>query len=132
VVPEAGKTLSCWTGAGAFRWRSAPLAGVPRTPLLLSGADALVVADGRGALTALDEAGQLRWTVQLAPSGTALHPPNLYAPPGAAHATGYVPAANGRLYAVVLDGRLDAAAPWPKAFHDPGNTGNSATPQPPP
>jgi outer membrane protein assembly factor BamB len=132
VVPEAGKTLSCWTSAGALRWRSAALPGVPLTPLLLSGADTLVVADGRGALTALDDAGQARWTVQLAPSGTALHPLNLHAPPGATRSTGYIPAANGKLYAVILDGRLDAAAPWPKAFHDPRNTGNSATAQPPP
>ena len=127
VVPEKGKTLSCWTSAGALRWRSAPLGGVPLTPLLLAGDDALVVADGRGGLSALDAAGQLRWTTQLAPAAIPLHPPNLHAPAGARLSTGYVPAANGKLYAVVLDGRLDAAAPWPKAFHDPKNTGNAAT-----
>jgi len=33
---------------------------------------------------------------------------------------------------VILDGRLDPAAPWPKAFHDPQNTGNAATPLPAP
>ena len=127
VVPEKGKTLSCWTSAGALRWRSAPLGGVPLTPLLLAGDDALVVADGRGGLSALDAAGQLRWTTQLAPAAIPLHPPNLHAPAGARQSTGYVPAANGKLYAVALDGRLDAAAPWPKAFHDPKNTGNAAT-----
>lgn len=127
VVPEKGKTLSCWTSAGALRWRSAPLGGVPLTPLLLAGDDALVVADGRGGLSALDAAGQLRWTTQLAPAAIPLHPPNLHAPAGARLSTGYVPAANGKLYAVVLDGRLDAAAPWPKASHDPKNTGNAAT-----
>ena len=132
VVPERGKTLSCWTGAGAPRWRSAPLGGIPLTPLLLAGPDALVVADARGGLTALDDAGQVRWTVQLAPSGTALHPPNLYAPSGSSRSIGYVAASNGKLYAVTLDGRLDASAPWPKAFHDPMNTGNSSTAQPPP
>ncbi len=130
VVPEKGKTLSCWTSAGALRWRSAPLTGVPLTPLLLAGDDALVVADGRGGLSALDGAGQLRWTTQLAPAATPLHPPNLFAPAGASRSTGYVPASNGKLYAVILDGRLDAAAPWPKAFHDPKNTGNAATAQP--
>jgi len=132
VVPEKGKTLSCWTSAGAFRWRSAPLPGVPLTPLLLAGDDVLVVADGRGNLPALDGAGQLRWTTQLAPVATPLRGPNLHAPAGATRSTAYLPAANGMLYAVILDGRLDAAAPWPKAFHDPGNTGNAATAQPPP
>jgi hypothetical protein len=133
VVPEKGKVLTAWTSAGTLRWTSAALTGVPLTPLLLAGGgDALVVADGRGSLTALDDAGRVRWTVQLAPTGTALHAPNLHAPPGATLSTGYVPAANGKLYAVILDGRLDAAAPWPKAFHDPRNTGNSATAQPPP
>ena len=91
-----------------------------------------MVADGRGGLTALDGAGQLRWTVQLAPVATPLHAPNLHAPPGASLSTAYVPAANGKLYAVIVDGRLDAAAPWPKAFHDPKNTGNATTAQPSP
>jgi hypothetical protein len=133
VVPEKGKTLSAWSATGAFRWRSAALPGLPLTPLVLAGgADALLVADARGNLTALDAAGQLRWTTQLAPAAIPLRPPNLYAPPGQDRSLGYFPAANGKLYAVILDGRLDAAAPWPKAFHDPRNTGNAATPQPAP
>jgi outer membrane protein assembly factor BamB len=132
VVPERGKTLSCWTSDGALRWRSVPFTGVPLTPLLLAGDDALVVADGRGGLSALDGAGQLRWTTQLAPAAIPLHPPNLFAPAGASLSTGYVPASNGKLYAVILDGRLDAAASWPKAFHDPKNTGNATTAQPTP
>ena len=37
--------------------------------------------------------------------------------------------ANGKLHAVIVDGALDAAAPWPKAFHDPRNT-NRAGAQP--
>jgi outer membrane protein assembly factor BamB len=132
LVPEKGKTLSCWTGVGQLRWRSAPLGGVPLTPLLLTGLDALLVADDRGGLSALDGAGQLRWTTQLAPAAIPLRPPGLFAPPGATLSTAYLPSAGGSLYAVILDGRLDAAAPWPKAFHDPGNTGNASTAQPPP
>ncbi len=130
LVPEKEKALSCWSGAGVLRWRHATFTGVPLTPLLLDGDDAVVVADGRGSLTALDAAGQVRWTTQLAPVATPLHPLNLHAPAGATRSTGYVPAANGLLYAVILDGRLDATAPWPKAFHDPRNTGNAATPLP--
>jgi hypothetical protein len=133
LVPETvTKTLSSWSSAGALRWHSAALPGVPLTPMLLDGDDAIVVADGHGNLTALDASGAIRWTTQLAPAATPLHPPNLFAPPGAAHSTGYIPASNGTLHAVILDGRLDPAAPWPKAFHDPKNTGNSATPQPAP
>jgi hypothetical protein len=127
VVPEKGKTLSSWSATGALRWRSAALPGTPLTP-----ADALLVADARGNLTALDAAGQVRWTTQLAPAAIPLRPPNLFTPAGLDRSTGYFPAANGKLYAVILDGRLDPAAPWPKAFHDPANTGNSATPLPTP
>ena len=43
--------------------------------------------------------------------------------------TAYVASASGKLFAVVVDGQLDASAPWPKAFHDPKNT-NRAGPQP--
>jgi hypothetical protein len=132
VVPEKGKTLSAWTSAGALRWRSVALPGAPLTPLALTGADALIVADARGNLTALDAAGQVRWTTQLAPAAIPLRAPNLFTPAGLDRSTGYFPAANGKLYAVILDGRLDPAAPWPKAFHDPQNTGNSATPLPTP
>ena len=35
--------------------------------------------------------------------------------------------ADGKLYAVVVDGQLDVTAPWPKAFHDPRNTSNAGT-----
>ena len=132
VVPEKGKTLSAWTTSGTLRWRSPALGGTPLTPLVLSGADALVVADARGGLTALDAAGQVRWTTQLAPAAIPLHAPNLFTPAGLDRSTGYFPAANGKLYAVILDGRLDPASPWPKAFHDPQNTGNAATALPAP
>ncbi len=131
VVPEKGKVLSCWTSTGSARWQSAALPGVPLTPLLLAGDDAVVVADGHGNLSALDGAGTLRWTVQLAPAAIPLRPPGIFAPAGATLSTAYLPAANGRLYAVILDGRLDASAPWPKAFHDPRNTGNLSTALPP-
>ena len=65
-------------------------------------------------------------------AGKSLRPANLYTPAGqtgAAMSTAYVASANGKLFAVVVDGELDASAPWPKAFHDPKNT-NRAGPQP--
>ncbi len=132
VIPEKGKTLSAWTSAGALRWRSVALPGTPLTPLSMTGADALVVADTRGNLSALDAAGSLRWTTQLSPAAIPLRAPNLFTPAGADRSTGYLTAANGKLYAVILDGHLDGSAPWPKSAHDPRNTGNSATPLPTP
>ncbi len=49
---------------------------------------------------------------------------------GSDFSTAYFSGANGKLYAVIVDGHLDTSAPWPKAFHDPRNT-NRAGPQPP-
>ncbi len=43
--------------------------------------------------------------------------------------TAYIASSSGKLFAVIVDGQLDSAAPWPKAFHDPRNT-NRAGPQP--
>jgi hypothetical protein len=34
----------------------------------------------------------------------------------------YLAGQDGVLHAVIVDGRLDPAAPWPKVFHDPRNT----------
>jgi hypothetical protein len=44
--------------------------------------------------------------------------------------TAYFGCADGNLYAVIVDGRLDTTAPWPKSHHDTRNTGNAAAPLP--
>jgi len=67
------------------------------------------------------------------PSATQLRAGNLFTPPsqpaGSTVSYAYFSSGNGRLFAVIVDGQLDATAPWPKAFHDPRNT-NHAGPQP--
>jgi outer membrane protein assembly factor BamB len=119
--------------AGTTPWSTPPnLGATPQTPHVLTGGDAeLIVPTAQGKLYALRAAdGGEVWSTQLVAGSGALRPGNIHTPAGSGLSLGYFPAANGRLYAVVLDGRLDAAAPWPKAFHDPRNTGNAATPIP--
>ena len=57
----------------------------------------------------------------------------IYTPPaqnaGSEMSTVYFGASDGVLHAVIVDGKLDGSAPWPKAFHDPQNT-NRAGAQP--
>jgi len=69
------------------------------------------------------------WSAELAPTvlrAGNIHPSSLLGP---VLSTAYFSGTNGKLYAVIVDGALDGAAPWPKAFHDPRNT-NRAGPQP--
>ena len=84
-----------------------------------------------GHIYAVTETGGVSWRTRL---GTAsLQPGNIYTPPtepaGAELSTAYFAGSDGVLHAVIVDGKLDASAPWPKAFHDPRNT-NRAGPQP--
>jgi hypothetical protein len=102
-------------------------------PLVLSGGSAsLIVPTKTGVLYALDGSANEVWRTTLA-SAAELRAGNIYTPPGqppgTVLSTAYFSATNGKLYAVIVDGELDASAPWPKAFHDPRNT-NRAGPQP--
>jgi len=45
----------------------------------------------------------------------------------AAFSTAYFGGDDGKLHAVVVDGHLDTAAPWPKAHHDVRNTSNAGS-----
>jgi hypothetical protein len=90
-----------------------------------------VVSTDAGAVHGLRSDGTIAWTAQF---GTAaLQPGNIYTPPGQPPDTvlsiAYFAGADGVLHAIIVDGALDAAAPWPKAFHDPQNT-NRAGAQP--
>jgi outer membrane protein assembly factor BamB len=118
---------------GADRWAHPPnLGAAPNTALAMAGGDAeLLVPTFGGKLHALRAAdGSEVWSAQLTGGPADLRAGNVYTPPGSTLSLGYFPSANGKLYAVVLDGRLDTAAPWPKAFHDTRNTGNAASPLP--
>ncbi len=120
--------------AGVPPWtESAPLNGVPTTPMVVSGPSTqLIVPTSTGRLFAVRESdGGIAWSVKLSAAGAALQPANIYTSPGqpagAVMSTAYVSGADGKLYAVVVDGQLDSSAPWPKAFHDPRNTNNAGT-----
>jgi outer membrane protein assembly factor BamB len=91
-----------------------------------------IVPTNAGKVFALGDDGATKWQGTL-PSATQLRAGNIFTPPGqpagSTMSFAYFSSGNGRLYAVIVDGQLDASAPWPKAFHDPRNT-NHAGPQP--
>jgi outer membrane protein assembly factor BamB len=128
VVGSGAGLLQRFSTAGAPPWaESEPLNGVPAIPLALAGdPPTLLVPTSTGRLYAVNAAdGKIAWSVKLSATGQALQPANVHGEPGAATSTAYVAGADGKLYAVVVDGQLDRTAPWPKAFHDPRNTGNA-------
>jgi len=116
---------------GLDRWTSPSLGANAVTALALTGAEAdLIVPSLDGTLHALRSTdGSVVWSARLTSAG-ALQPGNLQPLAGSGRSIGYFPSSDGTLYAVLLDGALDAAAPWPKAFHDRRNTNNAATPLP--
>jgi hypothetical protein len=132
VVFCDGATVRRHAPDGTARWGSPPaLAGPGLTPLVLTGGPvALLVPTRAGTVHALDASGQELWSATLAP-GTELREGTLHHAAGAPTSTAWFTSAGGTLHGVVVDGRLDPAAPWPKAWHDPANTGNAATPLPP-
>ncbi|ABC83974.1 PQQ-binding-like beta-propeller repeat protein [Anaeromyxobacter dehalogenans] len=128
VVGSGAGMLQRFSTAAAPPWtESEPLNGVPAVPLALAGErPALLVPTSTGRLYAVNAGdGKIAWSVKLSATGQALQPANVHGTPGAATSTAYVAGADGKLYAVIVDGQLDRAAPWPKAFHDPRNTGNA-------
>ncbi|MFY3743912.1 PQQ-binding-like beta-propeller repeat protein [Anaeromyxobacter sp. Red801] len=128
VIGSGAGLLQRFSTAGAPPWtESEALNGVPAIPLALAGErPALLVPTSTGRLYAVDaDDGKIAWSVKLSATGQALQPANVHGAPGAATSTAYVAGADGKLYAVIVDGQLDRAAPWPKAFHDPRNTGNA-------
>ncbi len=136
LVPERNETLTCWSPNAAELpyWRSPVLDGAPRTPLVTSSVSTpFIVSTDAGAVHALRPGGTIAWSGKLSAGTAALQPGNIYTPPGqpadAVLSTAYFAGADGVLHAVIVDGALDGAAPWPKAFHDPRNT-NRAGPQP--
>jgi hypothetical protein len=135
-VPEATKTVSRLTASGSayVGWQRPDLLGAVRTPLLLDNPRLPVIAStSKGAIVALRSDGSVIWFGQVASTNVSLQPGNIYTPPGQPAnetlSTAYFAGSDGVLHAVIVDGQLDASAPWPKAFHDPRNT-NRAGPQP--
>ncbi len=135
LVPEQTKTVSRWknTGSGSPGWQKPDLGAAPRTPLVLAAATPFIVPTAKGAIHALRPDGTIAWSAQLSAGTASLQPGNIYTPPGQVAgeelSTAYFAGADGVLHAIIVDGKLDASAPWPKVFHDPQNT-NRAGAQP--
>lgn len=137
VVGDGSGTLHRVTSAKTVVWsrklNGDPLVDEPLlAPLVLTGSTATFVVPTRsGVIYALDSDGWEVWRGALT-AGAELRAGNVFTAPGQAGSvtsTAYFSSASGKLFAVVVDGRLDASAPWPKAFHDPRNT-SRAGPQP--
>lgn len=129
VVGDAAEKLKRFKTPAAAWTDSGAITGVPTVPLVLGGPRPnLLVGTSAGWVASVTTAtGQVAWTHKLSATGNPLQPPNLSSTPGAATSTAYLAGGDGKLYAIVVDGGLDTAAPWPKAFHDPRNTSNAGT-----
>jgi hypothetical protein len=129
------KTVSRWTSTGAPfpGWQKPDLGGATRTPIVVTSSAPFLVPTAKGALHALRADGTVAWSGQLSAGTASLQPGNIYTPPGQTPgqelSTAYFAGSDGVLHAIIVDGTLDASAPWPKAFHDPRNT-NRAGAQP--
>ncbi len=133
VVGDDSGVLHRYTPAGTQVWAAEPNLGAAiHGPIVLASGDAaFVVPTAIGKILARGSDGSDVWSTTLDP-GNALRAANIYTPPGQTSnvmSTAYLASSSGKLFAVIVDGELDASAPWPKAFHDPRNT-NRAGPQP--
>jgi hypothetical protein len=131
VVGDQSKALHRFAPDGTQVWTAEPtLAGAVLAPLAVSGGDAaLLVPTTAGTIHAIDGGGAEVWSATLS-AGLALREGNIHEVQGSGISTAYFGCSDGTLYAVIVDGRLDVAAPWPKSHHDTRNTGNAAAPLP--
>jgi hypothetical protein len=132
VVGDDTGLLHRYSESGAQVWTTEPnLGAAVQAPMVMTDPSTpLIVPSAGGKIFAVRGNGTVAWSATLE-SGNALRAPNLYTPIGAGPviSTAYLTSASGKLFAIIVDGQLDASAPWPKAFHDPRNT-NRAGPQP--
>jgi outer membrane protein assembly factor BamB len=133
VIGDQSGSVHRFSASGPV-WTPAPnLGSAIRGPMVVTAPTApFIVPTNAGKVYALADDGHVVWDGTL-PSATQLRAAGIYtplaAPREAITSVAYLSSGNGRLYAVIVDGQLDGAAPWPKAFHDPRNT-NHAGPQP--
>jgi len=132
----SGMVLARLGGGYTGSWATSPLDGASAYsdsvgPLVLrtSGNNqTFLVPTSNGSLYQLDQAGNTVWSWVLATA--SLHDANIAADindSSRKFSTAYFGSASGTVYAVIVDGVLDATAPWPKVRHDPQNTGNTTT-----
>ena len=128
VLGDQSGALYCFSSDGPLVWTPAKdLGSTPLSPLALTDGPArLLVATRNGTLYALADDGTTLWSGPVA-TGTTFRGSNISFPSAESPvtSTAYLSAANGKVYAVAVDGTLDTAAPWPKAFHDRRNTSNA-------
>jgi hypothetical protein len=131
VVGDQGGVLHRIGSSGLPAWGSEPsLGGSIQAPMAMAGGSArFVVPTNSGKVFAVRDDGSIAWSKEL--GATVLRAGNIYTPnPTASFSTAYFSGSNGKLYAVIVDGKLDTAAPWPKAFHDTRNTNRAGAPLP--
>jgi outer membrane protein assembly factor BamB len=128
LVLLSDSTVRRFSSTGAIAW-TAGLAGVPAGAVALTGSDGTIAVPTRaGSVHLLRDDGSEAWSGVLA-AGVSLTDANIHTAPGSTTSTLYVGGGN-TLFAVIVDGRLDTSAPWPKAHHDTRNSGNAAGPLP--
>jgi hypothetical protein len=129
VVGDAAGRLHRLSADGTAVWDPPPDLGASvHAPMALTGGLVrFLVATADGVVHALDDAGAVLWSGPLT-AGMALGAGNLHTPSGSAFSTAYFGGADGKLHAVVVEGRLDTTAPWPKAWHDAKNTSRAGAP----
>jgi len=125
VVGDASGRLHRIRPDGSAAWTAVNLGAAVHAPMALTYADGLgrwfLVATVDGKIHALADTGEILWDGDLT-GGQPLGAGNLHTPPGSPFSTAYFAGADGKLYAVAVEGRLDTSSPWPKAWHDARNS----------
>jgi hypothetical protein len=131
VVGDQARVLHRLRPDGSQAWAVEPVLGGPvLAPVALAGGPAaLLVPTAAGTLHAVAADGTVLWGGALT-AGQSLREAAVRAPAAGPSGTAYLSAADGKLYAVAIEGHLDSAAPWPKAHRDLRNSSNAAGPLP--
>jgi hypothetical protein len=132
VAGLIGGSVHRVTSDGTALWASPPdiggtVRGLAALEPGLDGAELLAVS-AVGEVAALRPNGTVAWSGR--PTTAALSFPAVADAAAGGLPTAYAGSQDGKLYAIVVDGPLDAAAPWPKAHHDLANTANASSPLP--
>ena len=132
VVGDASGKLHRLDSTGTPVWSTpVDLGAAVHAPMALTdGPIRFLVATVDGRLHALDDLGTVLWSGPLT-GGAAARGGNIYTPPDGEYSgfsTAYFGGADGKLYAVVVEGGLDTAAPVAEGVarreeHEPGGRG---------
>jgi hypothetical protein len=132
ILADGSVAISVATSFRRFSSAGVELPGSPTTlsgggltPIAIAGGPvAFLVPTTAGTVDAIDAAGTLRWSATLA-QGQALREGTVGpVDPATGISPAWFTSADGKLHALLIDGHLDTAAPWPKAWHDARNSGH--------